>query len=113
MKSAGNQIRSYCYVVDCVSAIMTVLVQGKTGKAYNVSNPSSVVTIRELAEAIAKHSGRQIVFVKPSDKEKKGYNLMDNSSLNAESLLQLGWRGMYDLATGVDHTLRIISGIDS
>jgi len=110
MKSAGSQIRSYCYVADCVSAIMTVLLNGESGKAYNVSNPSSVATIRELAEEIAKSSCKKVVFEKPSDAEKKGYNLMDNSSLDASALLELGWYGKFDLKAGVEHTLSIILG---
>ena len=110
MKSAGSQVRSYCYVVDCISAIMTVLLNGDAGSAYNISNPSSVVTIRELAENIAEKSGYKVVFENASDEEKKGYNLMDNSSLDSTELLDLGWRGLFSITTGVDHTFKILSG---
>ena len=110
MKSAGSQIRSYCYVVDCVSAIITVLINGESGKAYNISNPASVVTIRKLAEQIARSSGKKVVFANPSDEEKKGYNLMDNSSLDSRLLEDLGWQGLFDLKTGVEHTIKTIEG---
>lgn len=110
MKSAGSQTRSYCYVVDCVSAILTVLINGETGKAYNISNPAAVVTIRELAEQIAIKSGKKIIFENPSDEERKGYNLMDNSSLDSKLLEALGWRGLFDLKTGVEHTIKIFEG---
>lgn len=109
MKSAGLQLRSYCYVVDCVSAIMTVLLNGETGKAYNISNPASVVTIRELAEQIAESSGRRVIFETPSDEEQKSYNLMDNSSLDSGLLEGLGWQGKYGLRDGVEHTLSILA----
>lgn len=109
MKSAGAQLRSYCYVVDAVSAMMTVLVNGEIGKAYNVSNPNSIVTIRALAEEIAKCSSRSLIFENPSDKERRGYNLMDNSSLDSSTLVALGWNGKYDLKKGVSHTLHILS----
>ena len=108
MKSAGSQLRSYCYVVDCVSAVLTVLLNGETGKAYNISNPDSIVTIRALAEQIAESAGRRVVFENPSDEEKRGYNLMDNSSLDAASLLALGWKGAFGLRDGVEHTLQSI-----
>ncbi len=108
MKSAGSQIRSYCYTVDCASAIITVLINGESGRAYNVSNPDSVVTIRELAEEIASVSNHKVVFVNPSDEELRSYNLMDNSSLDSTSLIELGWRGMFDLSMGVKHTLSIM-----
>ena len=31
MKSGGHQLRSYCHCFDCASAILTVLLIGKTG----------------------------------------------------------------------------------
>ena len=110
MKSSGSQIRSYCYVIDCVTAIISVLVNGKTGNAYNISNPSSVVTIRDLAEKIATCGKRKVIFENPSDIEKVAFNLMDNSSLDSTSLLELGWEPMFDSDTGVRHTYDIMKG---
>lgn len=110
MKSAGSQIRSYCYVVDCVSAILTVLLNGGAVQAYNISNVSSVITIRELAEMIANAAGKQIVFENPSDKELKGYTSMSNSSLDSEELEKLGWQGQFTAQRGITHTLNILKG---
>lgn len=105
MKSAGAQLRSYCYVLDCVSAMVTVLLDGESGKGYNISNRDAVVTIRQMAEAFAKAAGRQILFEDPSLAEQKSYNLMDNSALDASSLEALGWKGLFDLRSGVEATL--------
>ena len=104
MKSAGSQRRSYCYVLDCVSAMITVLINGEAGEAYNISNVDSCCTIRELAEAISSCSGMEVVFENPSDKEKAGYNQMENSVLNAKKLEGLGWKGCFNLKAGVKHT---------
>lgn len=111
MKSRGEQLRSYCYVLDCVSAILTVLLKGTTGEAYNISNKNSVVTIREMAEAFAKAGQKKVVFELPTEDEKRSYNLMDNSSLDATKLELLGWKGLFDLKTGTKHTLEIIKEI--
>ena len=105
MKSAGSQLRSYCYVLDCVSAMVTVLLEGKTGTAYNISNRHSVVTIRQMAQAFAEAGGRKLVFENPTDGELRSYNLMDNSALDAASLENLGWQGLFDLESGVKATL--------
>lgn len=110
MKSAGRQLRSYTYVLDCVSAMITVLLNGESGCAYNVSNPNSIATIRELAEQIVKCTGKALLFENPSDEELRGYNLMDNSSLDSSKLIELGWKGLFPLAEGVEHTIRILSG---
>lgn len=105
MKSAGTQLRSYCYTMDCASAILTVLINGRCGEAYNISNPNSVVTILEMAEALAKAGNVKIVFENPSDLERKSYNLMDNSSLESMKLESLGWKAKFNIIEGTNRTL--------
>ncbi len=105
MKSAGTQLRSYCYTFDCASAILTVLLGGKKGEAYNISNRDSVVTISEMARALAKAAGVDVVYEEPTDLEKKGYNLMENSSLDAKRLEALGWSATFGLREGAERTM--------
>lgn len=105
MKSAGNQLRSYCYTLDCASAILTVLVNGSSGNAYNISNKDSVVSIRDMAEALAEAGNVKVVFEDPSDAEKKSYNLMSNSSLDSGKLESLGWKSVFNLVKGMERTL--------
>jgi len=105
MKSAGTQLRSYCHALDCASAILTVLLKGESGKAYNISNPDSICTIRDIAEAFAEAGGAEVVFENPSDQEKKGYNLMTNSSLDSERLTGLGWKACFSLEAGTRRTV--------
>ena len=108
MKSPGTQLRSYCYTLDCASAILTVLLKGEKGNAYNISNKNSVVTIRELAETLASYAGTNIVFDDPSDAENKSYNLMSNSSLDSKKLEALGWFARFDLKDGVRRTIEVL-----
>lgn len=110
MKSAGSQLRSYCYVLDCASAMLTVLLGGETGKAYNISNRDSIVTIRQMAQAFADAAGVRICFENPTDAEKSSYNMMDNSALDASALEQLGWKGLYSIEAGAKATLDAIEG---
>lgn len=105
MKSSGAQLRSYCYVYDCASAILTVLTNGEKGGAYNISNKDSICTIREMAEALAKAGGVKVVVEEASSDEKKSYNLMTNSSLDATKLEGLGWRAEYGLEEGARNTV--------
>lgn len=101
MKSAGTQVRSYCYTLDCASAILTVIARGKSGEAYNIGNRHSIATIRELAESFARLAGRKVVFDLPSEAERAGYNRMMFSALDTSKLESLGWDGMFDLTSGV------------
>ena len=107
MKSLGNQLRSYCYELDCASAILTVLINGESGNAYNISNNKSIVTIAQMADAFASAAGKQVVYELPTDLERKGYNMMTNSSLCSEKLEQLGWKAQYNITEGTAKTLRL------
>ena len=110
MKSKGEQLRSYCYVLDCASAIMTVLINGISGEAYNISNKNSIVTIKEMAEMFAEAGKGKIVYSIPSNAEKEGYNMMVNSSLKSDKLEKLGWEGLFSMKEGTEHTIAILKG---
>lgn len=108
MKSDGSQLRSYCYCLDCAAAILTVLLRGESGKAYNISNPDSVISIRQMAEILTREAGVTLRTELPNEEEKKAFNPMQNSSLESRSLQGLGWKGLFDAETGFSHTVRIL-----
>lgn len=91
MKSTGEQFRSWCYVVDCVSALLYILLRGINGQAYNIADNSSNISIRNLAEMIAGIGGKEVVMQLPSDDEKKGYNVVTRSVFSTQKLESLGW----------------------
>ena len=111
MKSDGAQLRSYCYCLDCATAILKVLLNGENSHAYNISNPDSVISIREMAEIVSKAGNVKLLMDIPTKEEKKGFNPMSNSSLNSDSLQALGWRGLFDAQTGFEHTVKVLKDI--
>lgn len=108
MKSDGSQLRSYCYSLDCASAILKVLLRGENIHAYNISNPASIVSIKAMAEFLAKAGGVKLIQEVASEEEKKGFNPMSNSSLDSTGLLTLGWRGLFSAEQGLVHTVEIL-----
>lgn len=92
MKSTGEQMRSWCYVVDCASALLHILLKGENMSAYNIADNSSNITIRELAEMIAKIGGRRVVIDAPTDAERKAFNPVKQSVFSTERLESLGWQ---------------------
>lgn len=91
MKSIGAQFRSWCYVVDCVSAMLYILLKGENGHAYNIADTSSNISIKELAEMIAEIAGKKVIIDLPSDAEKAGFNVVTKSIFSTEALRCLGW----------------------
>ena len=108
MKSDGAQIRSYCYCLDCASAMLKVLLCGENCHAYNISNPDSIISIKQMAEILVKSAGVNLRMELPTDEERKGFNPMSNSSLESTSLTGLGWRGCFDAEAGFTHTVQIL-----
>lgn len=91
MKSDGSQMRSWCYVVDCALAIMYVLLKGESANAYNIADPTSTLTIRQLAEAIAEAEGRRVVFANPTDGERQSFTRVSHAVFDTTKLQSLGW----------------------
>lgn len=108
MKSDGLQVRSYCYCLDCASAIIKVLLKGKNCDAYNISNPNSIINIREMAQIISAAGSVELIQEIPDKQETQGFNPMMNSSLDSEKLEHLGWKGLFDASTGFFHTVQIL-----
>ena len=111
LKSSGEQRRTYCYVMDAVSGLLTILFHGKAGEAYNVANHNAVATIAEVAETAARLSGTRVIRKEPSAEEKKGYSAPLHSVLDTEKLEALGWRGEYSLEQGMAETLAILRAV--
>ena len=91
MKSAGTQYRSWCYVEDCVSALLYILLKGNCGGAYKIADKGSVVTIRELAEMIAQVAGRKGVIQAASENEQKQFTPIKRAVFDTSKLENLGW----------------------
>lgn len=109
LKSAGTQRRSYCYVADSASAILTTLFKGESGEAYDSANPDFVVTIAELAHLIAEIAGVHVVFENPTQTEILQQSPIKSQVLNSEKLERLGWMGKYDARYGIENMLKILT----
>lgn len=104
LKSQGLQKRSYCFVGDVVSALLTILILGNSGEVYNVADPSSVITIRDYAEILSRISGIPIEFQVPSQEEISSFSKVQNAVLSPEKLLSLGWQPAITIKDGLEHT---------
>ncbi len=108
LKSAGQQLRSYCHCLDCATALQAILLRGEDGAAYNISNPRAVITIRRMAEIVSRAGGVELRFDLPAGAEKAAFNPMAQSSLDATKLLALGWRPLFDAEEGFSETVAIL-----
>ncbi|MCQ2440625.1 MAG: NAD-dependent epimerase/dehydratase family protein [Clostridia bacterium] len=111
LKSIGTQYYSYTYVADTVSGILTVLLCGNCGEAYNIADKSSDVMLKDLAQIIAELSGKKVIFEVPDVVEAIGYSKATKARLDGSKLKTLGWMPKYDIKTGLNRTLDILNCI--
>ena len=111
LKSEGNQLYSYAHVADAVAAILFVLVHGSVGEAYNVGDERSEITLKALAQMIARYADTEVVFELPDDKERQGYSTATTAIVDSKKISELGWRARYDIAAGLKNTMEILKEI--
>ncbi|RHF67225.1 NAD-dependent epimerase/dehydratase family protein [Fusobacterium mortiferum] len=109
LRSKGEQIRSYCYVADCVSAILLILLKGESGKAYNIANEEQEVSIKEFVESLAEVANIKVIF-DIKDIQNKGYTKIKNTILDNKSLKALNWKEKFSLNKSIKNILKILKG---
>ncbi|MCD7765209.1 MAG: NAD-dependent epimerase/dehydratase family protein [Lachnospiraceae bacterium] len=91
----GSKAHCYCYTTDAVLGLLTVLLRGENGQAYNISNEETYSTIRGMAQMlILNHplSGSRLVFDIPEDAGQYGYAPTSRMLICSEKLRKLGWK---------------------
>ena len=91
----GSSAKNYCYLTDTVIGIFKILMNGKTGEAYNVANQESYISIKDLAEFLCKEYNKSKVIYDIDNT--KGYANSVKIKLNSEKLELLDWEAKVDL----------------
>ncbi len=108
LKSKGEQLYSYSYAADAVSGVFYVMIYGKNGEAYNICEPSSDITLKDLAGLIAEHAGTKVIFDLPDATEKAGYSTATKATLDPSKLLSIGWKPMFPIKDALPRTIDIL-----
>ena len=111
LKSEGRQYYSYTYVMDAVAGLLTILLKGKNGEAYNIADESGDIILKDLAMVIAGYAGTEVVFELPDEIEKVGYSTATKARLNGSKVRLVGWKPKYNINDGVKRTMDILRQI--
>jgi nucleoside-diphosphate-sugar epimerase len=101
LHTPGNSIANCCYTADAARGLLTILLKGENGEAYNVANPAASATVRGMAELVAREicgGAIKVVVRAPEDLPRRGYAPDVGYTLNADKLKALGWSPKYGLA---------------
>ena len=108
LKSLGNQLRSYVYISDAVSGILSVLTSGENNSAYNVTNTDNSVTLAEFAQEIARNASVEVNFEITGNVDPAKVTPISFAVLSDKKLRELNWAPQYSLDEGVKSMLDII-----
>ena len=111
LHTKGETKRNYLYTADAVSAILFVLLKGKSGEAYNAANESTYCSISEMANVVAKHcAGGDIqVEIQEADLIQFGYAPTLHMNLDTSKLRALGWSPTQDLSSMFDRLIQTMA----
>ena len=104
LKSDGSAKRAFCYITDAISAIVIIMEKGKECEAYNISNETEEITIKNLAELLAKKYNTNVKY--EIEENKGAYTNFKRVGLDNSKLEQLGWKPEVSLMDGIDRTIK-------
>ena len=107
LKSKGEQIRSYCYVADCVSAILLILLKGESGRAYNIANEEQEISIKKFVESLTEIANVKVIL-NIEDTQNKGYAKIKNTILDSSNLKVLNWKTKFNIKKSMENIFFIL-----
>lgn len=108
LKTDGSTERNYCYIRDAIAGILTLLLKGESGQAYNIANKNTLISIRGMAEMLIEkysESGSKLVFDIAEDATKLGYNPKVKMNLDTQKIEKLGWKAEVGLEVMFEHLI--------
>lgn len=95
LKGDGSPIRSFIYITDAITGILTVLINGKSGNAYNISNIDAEASVLEFAKAMADCAAENVeisynMATRNNDPAVK--HAVSVVTANSDKLCSLGWK---------------------
>jgi nucleoside-diphosphate-sugar epimerase len=107
LKSDGSALRPFCYLADATVAFFTVLLNGKSGEAYNVGSDSEC-SILELAEMLCALFPERRCRVTRQDRKPNDPYFASQASIghfDISKVRSLGWEPTTTIHEGFRRTI--------
>lgn len=91
LNTPGNQSHCFCDTTDMVSGLLYVLFRGEDQGVYNIANPDTYCSIRQMAEQVCSYfdTGSEVRIELDST---KGYPSATTLLLDTRRIQALGWK---------------------
>lgn len=98
LHTEGRSISNCVYLSDAISGILTILLKGESGQAYNVCNDAQTRSVREIAELVCGEVADGKIRVRIEKKDNMGYAPDVSMYLDSGKLRELGWSAKVGIA---------------
>jgi UDP-glucuronate decarboxylase len=108
MTSDGNAKRPFCYITDTVTALFLILLKGDNANAYNVSNPSCIISIGKLAKTLTELFPKKKLRVIKKQNNDETYikSLVMNQIPDISKIKKLGYEPKISVKEGFLRTVK-------
>ena len=107
MYSAGSQVRSFSYVADCVSGLLSALLLGESANVYGIAG-GEACTVRKFAGYCAAAGGCRVTMHLPDAREKAQTSPIKDQIVENGALKGLGWSPCYTIEAGIARSVRMM-----
>lgn len=99
LQTQGTSKRCYLYTADAVTAILAILLNGKSGEAYNAANKETYCSIVEMAELVVHEIANDeiTVVIKENNNSKRKFPPPHKLNLDVSKLENLKWNATKNL----------------
>lgn len=109
LRSSGDDVRTFLYVLDAISGLLTVLVKGVPGDIYNVGSDAPV-SILDFAKEVGRIGGVKVHLGDTKADQNSNYLHSPNKSIipSNKKLALLGWREAISMDVGISTSLEFM-----
>lgn len=107
LQTKGESKRTYIYVRDVITAILTVLVNHKYGEIYNVANEETYSSIYDMSNSVMKNIGENKIKVVVKEQDTEKYPKTNYLNLSSKKLRNLGWNVSFNINEMFEQVINI------
>lgn len=95
LHTEGSTKRDYIHIADAVRALFYILLKDSEYISFNISNPETYLSIRELAQEFSTYGKTEVIIDKSQNHNQYAPTVKIN--LSTERLKSLGWTPMFGI----------------
>ena len=97
LKTTGESSKPYIYLSDAANAIYYIMIRGKNREAYNVANPDTYISVKDMANLMINKFNKNISLKIEISDDAKMFAPTTKTRLDTTKLESLGFKPQYNL----------------